>query len=198
MKRWLTMWMMAAALCGCGYKDFQRLDADVASKWGEVLQQYQNRLDLVPGIVASVKGQANFEREVLTQVIEARSRALLIPFTPALINHPASLQKFQNAQAELTKSLSHLMLVAEQYPQLQANPNFRAQRVTLQSVENQITLTRNRYMQAVQAYNVLARGFPSNFTGMLFGFHAKANFTAPKKVEIPHLPDVAFSLKNTQ
>lgn len=195
MKRLLAMLMLVATLTGCGYNDFQRLDEDTKSKWSEVLNQYQRRADLVPNIVASVKGEANFEQETLTRVIEARSKATSIQATPELINDPAAFEKFQQAQGELSSALSRLMVVAEQYPQLQANQAFRDLRVTLEGTENRITVARNAYINSVQQYNVLARSFPTNLTGMVFGYKAKPNFTVQNEAEISRPPTVDFGTK---
>ncbi|MBP7645727.1 MAG: LemA family protein [Comamonas sp.] len=195
MKRLLALLLVATALTGCGYNDFQRLDEDTKSKWSEVLNQYQRRADLVPNIVASVKGEANFEQETLTKVIEARSKATSIQATPELINDPAAFEKFQQAQGELTGALSRLMVVAEQYPQLQANQAFRDLRVTLEGTENRIAVARNAYIQSVQQYNVLARSFPTNLTGMVFGYKAKPTFTVQNEAEIARPPTVDFGTK---
>ena len=192
MKRLLAILLTALMLTGCGYNDFQRLDEDTKSKWSEVLNQYQRRADLVPNIVASVKGEANFEQDTLTRVIEARAKATSIQATPELINDPAAFEKFQQAQGELTGALSRLMVVAEQYPQLQANQAFRDLRVTLEGTENRITVARNAYIQSVQQYNVLARSFPSNLTAMIFGYKAKPNFTVQNETEISRPPTVDF------
>ncbi|MDO4592315.1 MAG: LemA family protein [Comamonadaceae bacterium] len=195
MKRLFAILLMVSALTGCGYNDFQRLDEDTKSKWSEVLNQYQRRADLVPNIVASVKGEANFEQETLTRVIEARSKATSIQATPELINDPAAFEQFQQAQGELSSALSRLMVVAEQYPQLQANQAFRDLRVTLEGTENRITVARNAYIQSVQEYNVLARSFPTNLTGMIFGYKAKPNFTVQNEAEISRPPTVDFGTK---
>ena len=195
MTRLLATLLVATALTGCGYNDFQRLDEDTKSKWSEVLNQYQRRADLVPNIVASVKGEANFEQETLTKVIEARSKATSIQATPELINDPAAFERFQQAQGELSSALSRLMVVAEQYPQLQANQAFRDLRVTLEGTENRITVARNAYIQSVQEYNVLARSFPTNLTGMVFGYQAKPNFSVQNEAEISRPPVVDFGSK---
>ena len=193
MKRLLAILLIATSLSGCGYNDFQRLDEDTKAKWSEVLNQYQRRADLVPNIVASVKGEANFERDTLTQVIEARSKATAIQATPELINDPAAFQQFQQAQGQLGSALSRLMVVAEQYPQLQANQAFRDLRVTLEGTENRITVARNRYIQTVQEYNVLARSFPTNLTAMVFSYEPKPSFTVANEAEISAPPKVDFS-----
>ena len=192
MKRLLAILLMATALTGCGYNDFQRLDEDTKSKWSEVLNQYQRRADLVPNIVSSVKGEANFEQETLTKVIEARSKATSIQATPELINDPAAFDKFQQAQGELSSALSRLMVVAEQYPQLQANQAFRDLRVTLEGTENRITVARNQYIKTVQEYNVLARSFPTNLTAKAFSYAPKPSFTVQNEAQISTPPTVDF------
>jgi LemA protein len=193
MKRLIALFALTLSLSGCGYNDFQRLDEQTKSAWSEVLNQYQRRADLVPNIVASVKGEANFEQETLTKVIEARSKATSIQATPELVNNPEAFQQFQQAQGELSSALSRLMVVSERYPQLQANQAFRDLRVTLEGSENRITVARNQYIQAVQEYNVLARSFPSNLTGMVFGYKAKPNFSVQNEAEISRSPTVDFS-----
>ena len=182
-------------LGGCGYNDFQRLDEQTTSAWSEVLNQYQRRADLVPNIVATVKGEAAFEQETLTKVIEARARATAIQVTPQMLNDPQALQKFQAIQGELGSALSRLMAVSESYPTLQTNQGFRDLRVQLEGSENRITVARNRYIQAVQDYNVLARSFPSNLTAMLFGYQLKANFAPADAAAIAAPPAVDFNKK---
>ncbi|VTY39706.1 LemA family protein [Xylophilus ampelinus] len=192
-KRWLPMLMLAAVLTGCGYNDFQRLDEASKSAWSEVLNQYQRRADLVPNIVASVKGEANFEQDTLTKVIEARAKATSIQVTPETLNNPEAFNKFQQAQGELSSALSRLMVVSERYPQLQANQAFRDLRVTLEGTENRITVARNRYIQTVQEYNVLARSFPTNLTAKVMGYDPKPNFSVQNEAEISRPPTVDFS-----
>ena len=195
MKRWLVILMSAVALTGCGYNDFQRLDEQTKSAWSEVLNQYQRRADLVPNIVATVKGEAAFEQETLTRVIEARAKATSIQVTPETLNDPQAFQKFQAAQGELGSALSRLMAVSEQYPSLKTNEGFRDLRVQLEGTENRVTVARNRYIQAVQAYNVLARSFPSNLTAMMFSYQPKPNFTVQNETAISTPPVVDFSKK---
>ena len=178
---------------GCGYNDFQSLDESVKAAWSEVLNQYQRRADLVPNIVATVKGEANFEQETLTRVVEARAKATSIQATPELINDPAAFQKFQQAQGELSGALSRLLVVSEQYPNLRANQAFQDLRVTLEGTENRITVARNRYVQAVQAYNVKVRSVPTNFTAKMFGYKEKPNFTVQNEAQISVPPTVDFS-----
>jgi len=182
----------ALGLTGCGYNDFQRLDEQSRSAWSEVLNQYQRRADLIPNIVATVQGEANFEQETLKQVIEARSRATAIQATPELLNDPAAMQKFQAAQGELGSALSRLMVVVEQYPNLKANQGFADLRVQLEGTENRITVARNRYIESVQSYNVLARSFPTNLTAMVFGYTPKPNFSVTNEAAITAPPKVEF------
>jgi LemA protein len=189
---WLAALFAALSLSGCGYNDFQRLDEQVKAAWSEVLNQYQRRADLIPNIVATVKGEASFEQDTLTKVIEARSRATSINATPELVNNPEAFEKFQRAQGELTGALSRLMVVAEQYPQLKANAAFQDLRVQLEGTENRITVARNRYIKTVADYNVLARSFPTNLTAMIFSYSPKPNFTVQNEAQISAPPTVSF------
>ena len=196
MKRWILVIATAASmfsLTGCGYNDFQRLDEKSKAAWSEVLNQYQRRADLIPNIVATVKGEANFEQDTLTKVIEARSKATSIQATPELINNPEAFNKFQQAQGELSGALSRLMVVAEKYPDLKANQAFRDLRVTLDGTENRITVARNEYIGTVQAYNVLARSFPTNITAKIFSYAVKPTFTVQNEAQISQPPAVDFS-----
>jgi len=193
-----TFWLAALALAtvlglsGCGYNDFQRLDEQVKASWSEVLNQYQRRNDLIPNIVNTVKGEASFEQETLTRVIEARSKATSIQATPELINDPAAFNKFQQAQGELSSALSRLMVVVEQYPNLKANQGFQDLRVQLEGTENRITVARNRYIKTVADYNTLARSFPTNLTAMMFDYEVKPNFTVQNETAISTPPAVSF------
>jgi LemA protein len=184
--------LAAFALSGCGYNDFQRLDEQTKSAWSEVLNQYQRRADLIPNIVATVKGEANFEQETLTKVVEARAKATSIQATPELVNNPEAFQKFQAAQGELTGALSRLLVVSENYPSLKANQGFQDLRVQLEGTENRITVARGRYVKAVQDYNVLARSFPTNLTAMVFSYTVKPNFTVQNEAQISTPPAVSF------
>jgi LemA protein len=188
----LTATLALLSLSACGYNDFQRLDETVKASWSEVLNQYQRRADLVPNLVATVKGEASFEQETLTKVIEARSRATSIQATPELINNPEAFQKFQAAQGELTGALSRLMVVSEQYPNLKANQAFQDLRVQLEGTENRITVARNRYIKTVADYNVLARSFPTNLTAMMFSYPVKPSFTVQNEAQISAPPSVSF------
>ena len=186
------MLLAALGLSGCGYNNFQSLDEQVKGSWAEVLNQYQRRSDLIPNIVATVKGEASFEQDTLTKVIEARSRATSIQATPELVNNPEAFEKFQKAQGELTGALSRLMVVAEQYPQLKANAAFQDLRVTLEGTENRITVARNKYIKTVADYNVLARSFPTNLTAMVFGYKVKPSFTVQNEAQISVPPTISF------
>jgi LemA protein len=180
------------ALSGCGYNDFQKLDESVKASWSEVLNQYQRRSDLIPNIVATVKGEAGFEQETLTKVIEARSKATSIQATPELINNPEAFKKFQAAQGELSGALSRLMVVSEQYPNLKANAGFQDLRVQLEGTENRVTVARNRYIKEVASYNVLTRSFPTNLTAMMFSYAVKPSFTVANEAQISAPPQVNF------
>src|SRR5918999_3502635 len=162
-------------LSGCGYNTLQSTDEQTKSAWSEVLNQYQRRADLVPNLVETVKAFAAQEREVLTRVTEARSRVGAIQATPELVDNPEAFAKFQAAQAELTSALSRLLVVVENYPQLKSDANFRDLQAQIESTENRIAVARNRYIKAVQDYNVTVRSFPSNLTAMAFGFKPKPN-----------------------
>jgi LemA protein len=196
MKRWfirlVALFSLTALLTGCGYNDFQRLDEQTKSAWSEVLNQYQRRADLVPNIVATVKGEAAFEQDTLTKVIEARAKATSIQVTPETLNNPEAFKKFQAAQGELGSALSRLMAVSEAYPNLKANQGFSDLRVQLEGTENRITVARNRYIQTIQEYNVLARSFPTNLTAMVFSYQAKPSFTVANEAQISTPPVVDF------
>ena len=193
--RWLKLvfaFWLSVSLLGCGYNDFQRLDEQTQSAWSEVLNQYQRRADLVPNIVATVQGEAAFEQETLTRVIEARASATAIKVTPETLNDPVAFQKFQASQAGLSSALSRLLVVSENYPNLKANQGFQDLRVQLEGTENRIAVARNRYIQAVQQYNVLARSFPENLTAMAFGYKVKPNLTVQNEAQITLPPAVNF------
>ena len=184
-----------APLSGCGYNQFQSLDEQTKSAWAEVLNQYQRRADLVPNIVATVKGEAAFEQDTLTKVVEARAKATSMQVTPETLNNPEAFKKFQAAQGELTSSLSRLLVVSERYPNLRANQGFQDLRVQLEGTENRITVARNRYIKTVQDYNILARSFPNNLTAMMFGYSVKPNFTVENEAQISKPPSVNFDKK---
>ena len=184
-----------APLSGCGYNQFQSLDEQTKSAWAEVLNQYQRRADLVPNIVATVKGEAAFEQDTLTKVVEARAKATSMQVTPETLNNPEAFKKFQAAQGELSGALSRLLVVTENYPNLKANQGFQDLRVQLEGTENRITVARNRYIKTVQDYNVLARSFPNNLTAMMFGYSVKPNFTVENEAQISKPPSVNFDKK---
>ncbi|HSB21974.1 MAG TPA: LemA family protein [Burkholderiaceae bacterium] len=189
-------WLLAATavlgLSGCGYNDFQRLDEQVKASWSEVLNQYQRRADLIPNIVNTVKGEAGFEQETLTKVIEARAKATSIQVTPETLNNPEAFNRFQQAQGELSSALSRLIAVSENYPNLKTNQGFQDLRVQLEGTENRITVARNRYIKAVADYNVLTRQFPTNLTAMLFSYSVKPSFTVDNEAQISKPPTVDF------
>ncbi|MFA7291560.1 MAG: LemA family protein [Rhodocyclaceae bacterium] len=184
--------VIAALLSGCGYNTFQTTDEQVKAAWSEVLNQYQRRADLVPNLVNTVKGYASHEKEVLTQVTEARARVGGIQATPELINNPQAFAQFQQAQAGLSSVLSRLLVVAENYPQLKADGAFRDLQAQLEGTENRITVARNRYIKAVETYNVAVRTFPNNLTAMLFGYEVKPNFSVENEKAISTAPTVNF------
>ena len=194
MRKLLTILTVTSALSltGCGYNTFQTTDEQIKASWSEVVNQYQRRADLIPNLVNTVKGEAKFEQDTLTKVIEARSKATSIQATPELINDPAAFQKFQQAQGELTGALSRLMAVSENYPNLRANQGFRDLQAQLEGTENRITVARNRYIKSVQDYNVTVRTFPSNLTAMVFGYKDKPNFAVENEKEISRPPSVSF------
>jgi LemA protein len=183
----------AALLAGCGYNTLQTQDEQVKSAWSEVINQYQRRADLIPNLVNTVKGYAAQEQQVLLGVTEARAKVGSIQATPELVNDPQALAKFQAAQGQLTSALSRLIAVTENYPQLKSDQNFRDLQAQLEGTENRITVARNRYIQAVQNYNVTVRSFPQNLTARMFGYQPKPNFTVENEAEISKPPTVDFS-----
>ncbi len=185
----------ALALSGCGYNQFQSLDEQTKSAWSEVLNQYQRRADLVPNIVATVKGEAAFEQDTLTKVVEARAKATSMQVTPETLNNPEAFKKFQAAQGELSGALSRLLVVTENYPNLKANQGFQDLRVQLEGTENRITVARNRYIKTVQDYNVLTRSFPNNLTAMIFSYNVKPTFAVENEAQISKPPAVNFEKK---
>jgi len=175
-----------------GYNGLVKKSETVNQAWSQVENVYQRRAELIPNLVETVKGAANFEQETLTRVIEARAKATSIQATPELINNPEAFQKFQAAQGELSGALSRLLVTVEQYPNLKANQAFQDLRVQLEGTENRITVARNRYIKAVNDYNVLARSFPTNLTAMVFSYAVKPNFTVQNEAAISAPPTVSF------
>jgi len=192
---WVAVAALVLLLSGCGYNTLQSADEQTKSAWSEVLNQYQRRADLVPNLVETVKAFATQEREVFTRVTEARARVGSIQATPELVENPEAFARFQAAQGELASALSRLLVVAENYPQLKSDANFRDLQAQLEGTENRIAVARNRYIKAVQDYNVTVRSFPSNLTAMAFGYKAKANFSVENEREISKAPKVDFGKK---
>jgi LemA protein len=184
---------LASQLAGCGYNTFQAQDEQIKASWSEVVNQYQRRADLIPNLVETVRGFAQQERDVLIGVTEARSKVGSIQATPELIDDPQAFAQFQAAQGELSSALQRLMVVVERYPELKSDANFRDLQAQLEGTENRITVARNRYIAAVQEYNVTVRSFPSNLTAMVFGYDAKPNFSVENEAEISRPPQVDFN-----
>jgi LemA protein len=189
---WALTLFAAFLLSGCGYNSIQAQDEQVKSAWSEVLNQYQRRADLIPNLVNTVKGFAAQEQQVLLGVTEARAKVGSIQATPDLVNDPEAFAKFQAAQHELSGALSRLLAVTENYPQLKSDQNFRDLQAQLEGTENRITVARNRYIQAVQNYNITVRSFPGNLTAMMFGYKPKPNFEVENEAAISKPPTVDF------
>ncbi len=185
--------LASALLSGCGYNLTQVNDEAVNAAWSEVLNQYKRRADLVPNLVAIVQGYAAHEKEVLTRVTEARASVGGINATPELVNDPEAFAKFQKAQSELGGSLSRLLAVSENYPQLKADANFRDLQAQVEGTENRITVARGRYILAVQNYNIGVRTFPNNLTAMVMGWKPKANFTVEDEKAVSTPPVIKFN-----
>lgn len=194
MDRLIAIFVLSATLTlsGCGYNTFQAQDEQINASWAEVLNQYQRRADLVPNLVNTVKGYAGHEKEVLEAVTASRARVGSVQVTPELLNDEQALAKFQAAQGDLSSALSRLLVVAENYPQLKADTNFRDLHAQLEGTENRITVARNRYIAAVKEYNISVRSFPSNLTAMLFGYHTKPSFSVDNEKAISAAPVVDF------
>ncbi len=185
--------LLVLSLTGCGYNKFQSLDEEAKASWSEVLNQYQRRADLVPNLVNVVKGYAAHEKEVLTEVADARSRVGSIQVTEEVLNDPDAFAKFQAAQGQLTSALSRLLAVAENYPNLKADQGFRDLQAQLEGTENRVAVARNRYIQTIKEYNVAVRSFPNNLTAMMFGYDPKPTFTVENEKAISSAPKVDFS-----
>lgn len=191
-KLFLSLLLSALLLSGCGYNQIQIKDEQVNAAWSEVLNQYKRRADLIPNLVQVVQGYAAHEKEVLTRVTEARANVAGMKVTPELVNDPEAMARFQKAQGELSGALSRLLVVAENYPNLKADASFRDLQAQLEGTENRITVARNRYIKAVQEYNVSVRTFPNNLTAMVIGARAKANFAVDNEAAISEPPKVDF------
>ena len=187
--------ILLLSLSGCGYNAFQSLDEEAKASWSEVLNQYQRRADLVPNLVNVVKGYAAHEKEVLTDVANARSKVGSMQITPELLNDPEAFARFQAAQGQMTSALSRLMAVAENYPNLKADQGFRDLQAQLEGTENRITVARNRYIETIKDYNVSVRSFPNNLTAMMFGYKTKPSFTVENEKAISTAPTVEFGDK---
>ena len=196
MRNYLLILLLVGSLTlsGCGYNTLQSTDEQIKASWAEVLNQYKRRADLIPNLVNAVKGFAAQEKDVLLGVTSARSKVGSIQATPELINDAEAFAKFQNAQGELSSALSRLLLITENYPELKSDTNCRDLPAQLEGTENRITVARNRYIKAVQEYNLVVRSFPSNFTAMMFGFHTKPSFTVENEQEISIAPKVDFNV----
>lgn len=190
--RTLVVLCLIALLSGCGYNAIQRQDEAVKAAWSEVLNQYQRRADLVPNLVNTVKGYAQHEERVFTEVTEARAKVGSIKVDADTINDAEKLKQFQAAQGELSSALSRLMVVSENYPQLKADGLFQNLQAQLEGTENRVTVARNRYVQAVQSYNTLLRTFPNNLTAKMFGYKVKPNFSVENEQAISTAPKVDF------
>jgi LemA protein len=184
--------LASSLFAGCGYNQLQQQDEQVTSAWSEVLNQYQRRADLVPNLVNTVRGAVAAEKDILDSVVEARSKATSIQATPELINNPQAFQQWQQAQGELSQALSRLMVVVERYPDLKSISGFNDLRAQLEGTENRIAVARKRYIDAVQAYNVTVRSFPTNLTAKMFGHETKPNFTVENEATISRPPPVDF------
>jgi LemA protein len=195
--RAFALLLVVATLSGCGYNAMQREDESVKASWSEVLNQYQRRADLVPNLVNTVKGYAQHEERVLTEVTNARAKVGSVQMTPELANDPAALAKFQAAQGELSGALSRLMVVTENYPQLKANEVFQNLQAQLEGTENRIAVARNRYVASVQSYNSLIRTFPNNLTAKVMGYQVKPNFSVDNEKAISTAPTVSFDATPT-
>ncbi len=190
--RAIALLLLVAGLSGCGYNAIQRQDEAVKAAWSEVINQYQRRADLVPNLVNTVKGYAQHEEKVLTEVTNARAKVGTMQLSPDALNDPQKLQQFQQAQGELSSALSRLMVVSENYPQLKADGLFQNLQAQLEGTENRITVARNRYVQSVQTYNSMIRTFPNNLTAKIFGYQVKPNFTVENEKAISTAPTVDF------
>jgi LemA protein len=188
----LVVVMVSTNLAGCGYNKLQNQDEAVKAAWSEVVNQYQRRADLIPNLVATVKGFAAQEERVLVGVTEARARATSIQLTPELLNNPEAFAKFQESQNQLTAALKTLLSTVEAYPELKSNENFRDLQAQLEGTENRIAVARNRYIDTVKTFNVTVRSFPTNLTAKWFDFDVKPNFTVQNESAISTAPAVGF------
>lgn len=172
------------------YNNMVSLDQAVIQSWAQVENQYQRRADLIPNLVNTVKGYADFEKEVLTKVTEARARVSQFNVTPEVLNDPQAFAKFQSLQGELSGALSRLLVTVENYPQLKANENFLQLQAQLEGTENRISVERKKFNEVVQSYNTTIKRFPASMMAGMFGFGEKQYFKAIQGAETP--PKVEF------
>lgn len=187
-----VVFLASGSMVGCGYNDFQRMDEQVRSDWSEVVNLYQRRSDLIPNLVATVKGEAGFEQDTLTKVVEARSKATAIQLSPEALKDPEAMKRFEAAQGELGQALGRLMMVTENYPNLKANQGFSELRAQLEGTENRITVARNKYINNVKEYNIMVRSVPTNLTAKVMGYEVKPTFTVGNEAQISQPPKVDF------
>ncbi len=188
----LAVFALALVISGCGYNSIQSGDEHVQAAWADVVNQYKRRADLIPNLVSTVKGYAEHEQEVLTKVTEARTKATSINLDASVLDNEETFRRFQESQSALSGALSRLLAVAENYPQLKADANFRDLQAQIEGTENRISVARTRYIEAVKSYNIVIRSFPSNLTAKIFGAKVKPNFTVENEKEIAEAPKVAF------
>jgi LemA protein len=184
--------VLLVGLSGCGYNNIQSTDEETKASWSEVVNQYKRRADLIPNLVKTVQGYAKQEQDVFIKVTEARAKATSVNITPDMVNDPAAMEKFAAAQKELSSSLGRLLVVAENYPQLKSDQNFRDLQAQLEGTENRIGVARNRYIETIKNYNILVRSFPENITAKIFGYKEKAQFKVENEAEISEAPKVDF------
>lgn len=190
--RLLVLSLVAVLASGCGYNTLQQQDEQIKSAWAEVLNQFQRRADLVPNLISTVKGFAEHEKEILLGVTEARARVGSMQVSPEMLDDPVAMKKFGEAQGQLSSALSRLLAVSENYPQLRSDALFRDLLAQLEGTENRIAVARNRYIEAVQAYNTTVRSFPTNLIARYFGYELKPTFTVEDETAISTPPKVDF------
>jgi LemA protein len=188
LKKYL-IFLLVPFITSCGYNTMVTLDEGISSQWAQVENAYQRRADLIPNLVNTVKGYADFEKETLTQVIEARSKATSVNINPGNLT-PEAINQFQNAQAGLSSALSKLMVVVERYPELKANQNFLELQAQLEGTENRISVERRKFNEATRQYNTYIRKFPKNIVAGIFSFDKKAYFEAEETAK--EVPKVEF------
>ena len=189
----IVLLMAILTLPGCGYNDLQGLDEDTKAAWSEVINQYQRRADLIPNLVNTVKGYAAHEKDTLENVVQARAKATSIQVTPESLRDEAAFKKFQEAQQGLSSALGRLLAIAENYPNLKADQNFRDLQSQLEGTENRITVARKRYIDKVAEFNKMVRYFPTNLTAkFLLHMEEKPNFTVADEKAVAKPPEVKF------